>query len=100
MRKYRTHSDYLDESLKDPKEAALYLNAVAEEDDPALLLVALGQVAKAHGVSRLAKRVALSRMGLYKTLSRKGNPEFRTLLSILEAAGIQLVFRPKMKHAA
>jgi probable addiction module antidote protein len=100
MRKYRTHENYLEESLKDPKEAALYLNAVVEEKDPSLLLVALGQVAKAHGVSRMSKRVALSRMGLYKTLSKKGNPEFRTLMSVLEAVGIQLVFRPKMKHAA
>lgn len=100
MKKYRTHDEYLEESLKDPEEAALYLNAAAEEKDPVLLLVALGQVAKAHGVSRMAKRIALSRMGLYKTLSKKGNPEFRTLLSILEVAGVQLSFRPKMKKAA
>lgn len=100
MRKYRSHEEYLEGSLKDPKEAALYLSAAAEEKDPTLLLIALGQVAKAHGVSRMAKRIALSRIGLYKTLSKKGNPEFRTLLSILEAAGIQLAFKPKMKKAA
>ena len=100
MKKYRTHDEYLKEALKDPKEAALYLNAAAEEKDPALLLVALGQVARAHGVSRMAKRIALSRLGLYKTLSKKGNPEFRTLLNILKAAGIQLFFRPQMKRAA
>lgn len=100
MKKYRTHDEYLKESLKDPKEAALYLNAAAEEGDPALLLVALGQVARAHGVSRMAKRIALSRLGLYKTLSKKGNPEFRTLLSILKAAGVQLLFKPKMMKRA
>ena len=55
MRKYRTHKDYLEKSLKDPKEAALYLNAAAEENDPALLLEALAQAAKAHGVSRMAR---------------------------------------------
>lgn len=100
MKKYRTHDEYLRESLKDPKEAALYLNAAAEEKDPALLLVALGQVAKAHGVSRMAKRIDLSRIGLYKSLSRKGNPEFRTLLSILKAAGVQLFFKPKVPRMA
>ena len=94
MRKYRTHDEYLAESLKDPDEAALYLNAAAEENDPALLLEALAQVAKAHGVTRMAKRVSLSRMGLYKTLSKKGNPEFKTFFSILKASGIQLAFKP------
>ena len=100
MKKYRSHDDYLKEALKNPKEAAIYLNAAAEEMDPALFLVALGQVARAHGVSRMAKRIALSRLGLYKTLSKKGNPEFKTLLSILEAAGVQLSFKPKIKRAA
>ena len=93
MKTYRSHDDYLDKSLKDPKEAALYLNAVAEENDPALILHALAQVAKAHGVSRMAKKVSLSRMGLYKTLSKKGNPEFRTFLGILNASGIKMSFK-------
>jgi len=99
MRKYRTHDEYLTESLKDPNEAALYLNTAAEENDPALLLVALAQVAKAHGVTHMAKRVSLSRMGLYKTLSKKGNPEFKTFFSILKASGLQLAFKP-MSQAA
>jgi probable addiction module antidote protein len=99
MRKYRTHDEYLVQSLKDPKEAALYLNAAADENDPSLLLVALAQVAKAHGVTHMAKRVSISRMGLYKTLSKKGNPEFKTFFSIVKASGLQLTFKP-MAHAA
>jgi len=94
MRTYRTHDEYLIEVLKDPKEAALYLNACVEENDPALIIAALAQVAKAHGLSRMAKRVSLSRMGLYKTLSKKGNPEFKTLLGILNASGLRLSFKP------
>jgi probable addiction module antidote protein len=94
MRKYRSHDDYLAKSLKDPKEAALYLNAAAEEGDPTLVLVALAQVARAHGVTRMAKRVSLSRMGIYKTLSKRGNPEFKTFFGILKASGIQLAFKP------
>jgi len=94
VRKYRTHDEYLEESLKDPKEAALYLNAAAEDNDPALLLAALSQVARAHGMTRMAKHVALSRMGLYKTLSKKGNPELNTFLRILKASGLQIAFKP------
>ena len=95
MRKYQTHDDYLTETLKDPKEAALYLNAAVGENDPAILLVALAQVARAHGLSRMAKRTSISRMGLYKSLSKNGNPEFKTLVKLLAASGLQFFFKPK-----
>ena len=94
MRTYRSHDDYLDKALKDPKEAARYLNAVAEKNDQTLILAALAQVAKAHGLSKTAKMASLSRMGLYKTLSKKGNPEFKTFMGVLSAAGLQMSFRP------
>jgi len=94
MRKHRSFEEYLVGSLKDPKAAALYLNAVIDEDDPALLLTALADVAKAHGVSKMAGRIRLSRMGLYKSLSKTGNPEFKTLLGILRASGLRLAFKP------
>ena len=96
MRKYRAHEEYLLESLKDTKEAALYLNAVSDEKDPALLLVALRQIAQAHGMTRMANKASMTRMGLYKTLSKKGNPEFKTFLRLLDASGIQMSFKPKM----
>lgn len=99
MKNHRTHDEYLDASLKDPKEAALYLNAAVDENDPSLLLVALAQVAKAHGISQMAKTISLSRMGLYKTLSRKGNPEFKTLIKFLDAAGLQMSFKTKLRAA-
>jgi len=99
MRKYRTNEEFMLQSLKDPKEAALYLNAAADENDPALLLVALAQVARAHGVATMAKRVALSRMGLYKTFSKNGNPEFKTFLGVLKASGLQLAFKPVRQAA-
>lgn len=94
MRRYRSHDDYLNKVLKDPKEAARYLNAVAEENDQALILAALAQVARAHGLSKTAKLASLSRMGLYKLLSKKGNPEFKTFLNVLNASGLRLSFRP------
>ena len=95
MRKHQTYDEYLIETLKDPDEAALYLNAVVEENDPALLLVALAQVAKAHGHSRMARRISISRMGLYKSLSKNGNPEFKTFVKLIAASGLQLFFKPK-----
>ena len=94
MRKHRTHDEYLNECLKDPKEAALYLNAVAEENDSALLMVALSQVAQAHGKTVMSKRASLTRMGLHKALSKNGNPQLKTFLGILKASGIQLTFKP------
>lgn len=94
MRTYRNHDDYLDKALKDPKEAARYLNAVMEENDQTLVLVALSQVAKARGLSKTAKTASLSRMGLYKMLSKKGNPEFKTFINVLNAAGLRMSFKP------
>lgn len=94
MRAYRTHDEYLNEVLKDPKEAALFLNAAWEENDPALLLVALAQVARAHGATRTAKKASMSRAGLYKSLSKRGNPEFKTFMSLLRASGLQMTFKP------
>lgn len=93
MRTYRTHDDYLHEVLKDPREAALMLNAAVDEDDPALILDVLSKIAKAHGVAAMAKKISLTRMGLYKTLSKNGNPGFKTLLGILAASGLKMSFR-------
>jgi probable addiction module antidote protein len=94
MRTYRSHADYLNKALKDPKEAARYLNAAMEENDSSLILVALAQVAQAHGISRTAKRASMSRAGLYKSLSKNGNPEFKTFMSVLSASGLQMSFKP------
>lgn len=93
MRKYRAHGEYLDNVLQDPKEAARYLNAAVEENDSALLLSALAQVVRALGISGMARRVSLSRAGLYKIVSKNGNPELRTFIGILSAAGLQMHFR-------
>jgi probable addiction module antidote protein len=98
MRKFRTHDDYLDKSLEDPKEAALYLEAAAAENDPALLLVALAQVVRAHGISSTARKVSLSRAGLYKTISKGGNPELKTFMGILKVSGLQMSFKPAHHH--
>jgi probable addiction module antidote protein len=56
--------------------------------------VGLAQVAKAHGLSKMSKRAAISRMGLYKILSGNGNPELKTFMKLLNASGLQLSFKP------
>jgi len=94
MKKYRTHEDYLTKALKNPKEAALYMNEAVEEENFALMLSVLAQLVKVSGVSKTAKKISLSRTGVYKTLSKKGNPNLKTFVSLLHASGLQMSFKP------
>jgi probable addiction module antidote protein len=88
--KYRPFNEHLDEALKDPKEAVLFLNAVIEENDTDALLLALAHVARAHGITKIAKHSGLQRESIYKMFRPKGNPEFRSIMKILEASGLQM----------
>jgi probable addiction module antidote protein len=94
MRKLRKFAQYLDGALADPVEAAHYLNAAYEEGED-VFLVALQDVARAHGVTSLARKTGLQREGLYKMLSKKGNPAYRSLRAILDSVGLEIEFRPK-----
>lgn len=79
------------ETLKDPDEAAAYLNAALEEDDRETFLLALRNVAEANGgMAAVAEKAHLNRESLYRTLSRRGNPEIRTLLNLLHGFGLRL----------
>ncbi len=90
------YQDVLIESLKDPKEAAAYVKAAMEDGDPELLLVALRNVAEAHGgMSEVARKAHLNRESLYKTLSSKGNPKLKSLTNILDAFGLRLAIQSK-----
>lgn len=84
--------------LLDPEFAAAYLSYTAESDDPSDFMFALREVTEAYGgIGKIAKRAKLNRQQLYKTLSREGNPEFRTLRAMLAAAGFTLTVAPKEK---
>jgi len=86
---------HLLEWLKDPENAAAYIEAVLEEGDPVGLLQALRNVAESRGgVSRIARETGLSREALYRTLSKRGNPQLRSLTAILGAMGLRLSVRP------
>ena len=91
MAKATSYQQDLIESLKDPCEAAAYLNAAMEEGDRALFLLALRNVAEANGgMAALAEKTNLSRESLYRMLSNRGNPEIKSLLSLLHAMGLRL----------
>jgi probable addiction module antidote protein len=69
-----------------------YLAATCEDGTPAEIAHALGVVARASGVSDLARRTGLTRQALYKALSGEGNPEFATIAKVAEALGLRLQF--------
>lgn len=81
--------------LKTEDDIAAYLEAVMEEDDPAVIALALGTIARARNVSELARDVGMSREGLYKALSGNSKPSFATILKITKALGLQLSFKPR-----
>lgn len=89
------YEPWLVEQLKDPAEAAAYLEAVIEEGDQASLMLALRQVAQAQGgIARVARKAKLTREATYKMLSRAGNPELRSLKALLAATGLRIAVRP------
>ncbi len=84
------YEDTLLPLLKDPVEAAAYVEAVMELNDPAALLVALRQVAKAYGMAEVARRAEVSDKMLFKALSAGGNPTLATVHKVLHAVGLRL----------
>ncbi|WP_040153348.1 addiction module antidote protein [Photorhabdus akhurstii] len=80
------------EYLKTKVDMAMYLNACIEEagDDPAFIVRALGTIARARGMTQVAKDAGLSRESLYRALSGDGNPEFGTILKVVKALGLKL----------
>ena len=82
--------------LQNEGDRAAYLEAVAEENDPAAMAMALGTIARAQNMSELARKAGLSREGLNKALGPNGNPTLATVMKVAEALGLQIVFRPKV----
>jgi probable addiction module antidote protein len=92
MAKSRPYKEGLLERLKDPQEAAAYLDAALEEGDIEVFLLALRDVAEARlgGIGGLAQQSGLNRETLYRTLSEQGNPELTSLDKLLHAVGLRL----------
>ena len=86
-------SDYdVAEHLRTPEELAAYLDAWLEEaaDDVSGIARALGDIARAKGMSEVAREAGLSRKSLYRALSAEGNPSFATVLKVARALGVRL----------
>lgn len=80
------------EHLSSEEEMQMYLNEIIDDGDPALVLSALGDIARARNMSQLSREVGMSREGLYHALSGKGNPTFSAMMKITKALGLKLHF--------
>ena len=78
------------EHLGNPESIAAYLEAAFEDGDPALIATALGDIARAVGMTHLAIQAGVTREALYKALSPSGDPRLSTLLGVTKALGIKL----------
>ena len=88
------------EHLKSDEDMAAYLEAALEEGDSNLVAAALGDIARAKGMSQVAREAGLGRESLYKALSPSGNPEFATILKVVAALGLQLHAAPASAKSA
>jgi probable addiction module antidote protein len=82
------------ELLDSPEAQAAFLSEIMAEGDAAATAEAIGTVARARGMTAIAREAGLSREGLYRTLSGKGNPELATITKVLAAMGLQLAVIP------
>ncbi|MFP5235804.1 MAG: addiction module antidote protein [Acidobacteriota bacterium] len=78
------------EYLDNPKAIVAYLEAAFEDGDPALIAAALGDIARAKGMTQLAAEAGVTREALYKALSPNGDPRLSTFLGVMKALGIKL----------
>ncbi len=90
MKPSRSYHDDLIQDLKNPKEATAYLNAALKEGDKEAFLLALRNVLEARGgMTLISRKTQINRVSLYKMLSKKGNPEFESILSLINVLGIR-----------
>ena len=78
------------EYLDDSESIAAYMSEALESEDAAFVADALGVVARARGMSEVAREAGVSRESLYRSLSTDGNPEFATVLRVIRALGLRL----------
>ena len=99
--KTRKFDDYLKGYLKDPEDARAFLEEVAEANDPEVFLHALKAVVAAQGgVGKVSAKAHMNRQNLYRMLGKGGNPEFKSLWSLLKTLGLKMSLVPEMPRAA
>lgn len=89
---YKNYEELLQERLKNPKLAVAYLNEALKDEDQNVFLIALKDVlaAQSKDVSELAKKAHISRQSFYRILSKKGNPRWNNIASLIDAVGLQI----------
>ena len=87
------------EYLKDEDDIAIYLTIVIEENDPSLLAAALGDIARARGMSEVARDAGITREALYKALRPNASPRFETISKVCMALGVKLEVVPIRKDS-
>jgi probable addiction module antidote protein len=90
MAKTQTRLWDASEHLENEEDMVAYLEAALQEGDPALVAAALGDIARAKGITQIARDTGLGRESLYKALSPEGNPELGTVLKVIRALGLRL----------
>jgi len=88
------------EYLDTPESIATYMTEALETGDPAFVADALGVIARARGMSEVAREAGVSRESLYRALSAEGNPEFGTVMRVAQALGLKFSVTPISDRAA
>ena len=84
--------------LEDDEAVAVFITSILEENNPALLAAALGEVAKARGMAQVAEKSGMAREALYKALRSDSQPRFETIARVCQALGVKLVAQPAGAH--
>ena len=84
----------IEDNLKTPEERAAYIDAAMEENDPEFLKIALGDVARAEGMSKVARKAKVGRENLYRAFAPGGNPTMATVMRVLDALGLAIRVSP------
>ena len=95
MAKTKTRLYDAAEYLETVEDMAAYLEAALEDGEPTVVVKALGTIARARGMSQIARDTGLGRESLYKALSAEGNPEFATVMKVVRALGLKLRAEPE-----
>lgn len=92
----KTKSFDISEYLDSQEMMAEYLNSIMEEENPDLLLAAIGDIAKAKGMHQIAQESGLGRESLYKALTAGAKPRFQTVIKVLRVLGLELKMKPSV----
>ena len=97
MAKLTSFNDDFMEKLRDPEFASSYIMSAIVDNDLGFLPTALGDIAKAHGMSKLAEGTGINRRTLYKVFDKDSNPSFELVTQIMDHLGLSLEVKPKGK---